>query len=57
MKGFFILFLISSYPGFFYNLILFSYNIKKPPTEGELTVTSGFLGRITSKWKNDSSVS
>ncbi|XP_070492916.1 atrial natriuretic peptide receptor 1 isoform X2 [Chironomus tepperi] len=27
----------------------------QPPTEGELTVTSGILGRITHKWKNESS--
>lgn len=33
------------------------HRLLQPPTEGELTVTSGILGRITHKWKNESSVS
>lgn len=36
-----------------YDLFFF----QPPPEEGALSVTSGILGRLQQKWKNDSSVS
>lgn len=43
-----LLFSLSSFIVFFFKM--------QPPSEGELTVTSGILGRIH-KWKNESTVS